>query len=71
MPGAADTHSARRLVVNADDFGFSEGINRGILEAFDAGSLRSTSIMVGAPAFDDAVRRAHAAGPRLGVGLHL
>ena len=59
-----------RLVINADDFGLSEGINRGIMEAFYAGALRSTSIMVGMPGFRDAVRRAKAAGDELGVGLH-
>jgi predicted glycoside hydrolase/deacetylase ChbG (UPF0249 family) len=59
-----------RLVINADDFGLSEGINRGIMEAFHAGALRSTSIMVGMPAFRSAVRYAQAAGDALGVGLH-
>jgi predicted glycoside hydrolase/deacetylase ChbG (UPF0249 family) len=76
LAGYSSTHAAvvttdeTRLIINADDFGLSEGINRGILEAFDAGALRSTSIMVGAPAFEDAVRGACAAGHRLGVGLH-
>lgn len=59
-----------RLIINADDFGLSQGITRGILDAFDAGALRSTSIMVGAPAFEEAARGACAAGHRLGVGLH-
>lgn len=48
----------------------SEGINRGILEAFEAGALCSASIMVGMPAFEDAVRTAGVAGGRLGIGLH-
>jgi predicted glycoside hydrolase/deacetylase ChbG (UPF0249 family) len=55
--------------VNADDFGLSEGINRGIIEAFTAGALSSTSVMVGMPAFDDAVHLAHSVSS-LGVGLH-
>ena len=59
-----------RLIVNADDFGLSEGINRGIMEAVAAGVLRSTSIMVGMPAFADAVRHAGAVGNELGIGLH-
>ena len=59
----------RRLVINADDFGLSEGVNRGILEAHDAGSVTSTSLLVNLPAFQDAVLRAGRA-PRLGVGLH-
>jgi hypothetical protein len=66
----AATTEARRLIINADDFGLSEGINRGILEAFDAGALRSTSIMVAMPAFAEAARAARMAGTRLGVGLH-
>jgi hopanoid biosynthesis associated protein HpnK len=60
----------RTLVVNADDFGLSEQINRGIESAFDRGILRSTSIMPNGNAFDDAVRIA-AATRGLGVGIHL
>ena len=74
MPGVDATTEVRQLVINADDFGFSEGINRGIMEAFYAGALRSTSVMVGMPAFADAVRRLRASGGTngevLGVGLH-
>ena len=60
----------RRLVVNADDFGLSASVNRGIMEAHAAGTVSSTSLLVNAPGFEDAVRAAHAA-PTLGVGLHL
>ena len=66
----AITNSIPRLIINADDFGLSEGINRGIMEAVAAGVVRSTSIMVNMPAFTDAVRRAAAARNELGVGLH-
>jgi predicted glycoside hydrolase/deacetylase ChbG (UPF0249 family) len=59
------------LIINADDFGMSEGINTGIIEAFSAGALTSTTIMVGMPAFEDAARRARSIGEKLGVGLHL
>jgi chitin disaccharide deacetylase len=62
---------AATLIINADDFGLSEGINRGIMELYDAGALKSTSIMVGMPAFEDAVCRARAVGDGIGVGLHL
>lgn len=44
-------------------------MNRGIIEAHEAGSVTSTSLMANAPAFVDAIARAHRA-PRLGVGLH-
>ena len=66
----ASTSDVPRLIINADDFGLSEGINRGIMEAVAAGVLRSTSIMVGMPAFSGAVRCARAAGQALGIGLH-
>ena len=66
----AATTDARTLIINADDFGLSEGINRGIVESFIAGALRSTSIMVGMPAFEDAVQHSRIAGDSLGVGLH-
>lgn len=62
--------TARRLVVNADDFGLSEGVNRGILEAHAAGAVSSASLLVNTPGFAAAARAARDA-PRLGVGLHL
>ena len=71
MHDVADTTDIRWLVVNADDFGFTTDINRGIMKAFTAGGLRSASIMVNMPGFDDAVRHARVAGNALGVGLHL
>ena len=37
--------AARYLIVNADDFGFAEGINRGIVEAHERGVVTSTSLM--------------------------
>ena len=58
------------LVVNADDFGLSSGINRGIESALHRGILRSASLMPNGAAFDDAVRIAQA-NPGLGVGIHL
>jgi len=58
-----------RLVINADDFGLSLGVNRGILAAHAAGTVTSTSIMTNLPAFEDAVQGARSA-PNLGIGLH-
>ena len=66
----ADTPDAPRLIVNADDFGFSEGVTQGIIEAHAAGSVTSTSIMANGIAWQVAVARARAART-LGVGLHL
>ncbi|MFI5279538.1 MAG: carbohydrate deacetylase [Gemmatimonadales bacterium] len=68
--GAGPAASGRRLVVNADDLGLSILVNEGIEEAVRAGAVTSASLMVNTPGFDDAVRRAHALGPKLGVGLH-
>ena len=62
---------SRFLVINADDFGFAPGVNRGIVEAHEAGTLSSASMLVNAPAFAEAASLAHERVPRLGVGLHL
>jgi predicted glycoside hydrolase/deacetylase ChbG (UPF0249 family) len=58
------------LIVNADDFGASRGINQGILELHRSGVLTSTSLMIDSPAAADAVERA-LREPALGVGLHV
>jgi chitin disaccharide deacetylase len=58
-----------RLIVNADDLGYTDGVTRGILEAHVRGVVTSASLMVDAPAAQQAVRLARGA-PRLAVGLH-
>ena len=58
------------LIVHADDFGLSEAVNHGILDAHSNGVLTSTSIMAGAEAFDHAVGLS-LASPSLDVGVHL
>src|ERR1019366_4444163 len=63
-------HTRRRLIVNADDFGFTPAVTDGILEAHAAGAVTSTSMMVHGAGWDDGVRRARAT-PTLDVGLHL
>jgi len=60
----------KRLIVNADDFGFTRGVNTGILRAFQSGILTSATLMANGDAFDEAVAMALAA-PGLGVGCHL
>jgi chitin disaccharide deacetylase len=59
----------RRLIVNADDFGASEGINRGIVECHERGILTSTSLMVTGAAVGQAIELARA-HPDLAIGLH-
>jgi predicted glycoside hydrolase/deacetylase ChbG (UPF0249 family) len=59
-----------RLILNADDFGLTHGINRAIAELHAAGCLTSATLMASGPAFNDAVRIAQA-HPNLGVGCHI
>lgn len=61
----------RRLVINADDFGLTSGVNRGILEAHAAGSVSSTSALVNMPGWGDALEWFGKRSASLGVGLHL
>jgi predicted glycoside hydrolase/deacetylase ChbG (UPF0249 family) len=61
---------SRRLIVNADDFGFTPDVNLGILEAHRTGILTATTLMANGDAFDDAVRIARATAT-LDVGCHL
>ena len=60
----------RRLIVNADDFGLTSGVNRAILEAHRSGILTSATLMANSPAFDEAVRIARES-PQLSVGCHI
>jgi predicted glycoside hydrolase/deacetylase ChbG (UPF0249 family) len=60
----------RKLVVNADDFGFTRDVNRGIVEAHRHGILTSTTLMATGAAFDDAVGLARE-NPALDIGVHL
>lgn len=57
------------LIINADDFGLTPGVNRGILDCHLAGSVTSTTLMVNMPGTADAVNMARL-HPNLGVGLH-
>jgi len=59
----------KRLIVNADDFGFTAGISRGILEAHQRGIVTSTSLMVDRPGAADGAEIARRT-PSLSVGLH-
>ena len=60
----------RYLIVNADDFGASRGINRGIVEAHRHGILTSASLLVNTPWSEEAALLSRAL-PDLSVGLHL
>ena len=60
----------KRLIINADDFGYDEGVVRGIADLHAAGRLTSTSCMTNMPAWPQAAAylREH---PDLGAGVHL
>jgi hopanoid biosynthesis associated protein HpnK len=62
--------SRSRLIVTGDDFGLALPVNEAIEAAHRHGVLSAASLMVGAPAAADAIRRAHAL-PGLAVGLYL
>lgn len=60
----------KNLIVNADDLGWTEGVNRGIAEAHRKGLVTSTSLLANGRAFASALDIARA-NPELGVGVHL
>ena len=58
------------VIFNADDFGYSTGIDRGIIDAHERGVVTSATLIVNAPATEDAVALARS-HPQLAVGLHV
>jgi hopanoid biosynthesis associated protein HpnK len=60
----------RRLIVNADDFGYTAGVNRAIVESHTGGVVTSSTLMANGDAFADAVRSA-ATLPKLSIGCHV
>jgi predicted glycoside hydrolase/deacetylase ChbG (UPF0249 family) len=61
---------AARLIINADDFGLTTGVNRAIAELHQAKAVTSATLMATGAAFEDAVAIAHD-HPTLGVGCHI
>ncbi len=60
----------KNLIVNADDLGWTEGVNRGIADAFRNGIVTSTSMLANGAAFAGGLEIAQQA-PGLGLGVHL
>ncbi len=60
----------RRLIVNADDFGYTSGVNRAIVEAHSRGVVTSSTLMANGAAFADAVQLSKTV-PELSVGCHV
>ena len=69
-----DTAPLRRIWLCADDYGLSEGVNRGIRDLIERGRLNATSVMVVGPAISRyevaALKTVAAASPRCAIGLH-
>jgi predicted glycoside hydrolase/deacetylase ChbG (UPF0249 family) len=61
---------APRLIINADDFGLTPGVNCAIAELHQARVLTSATLMATGAAFEDAIAITHA-NPTLGVGCHI
>jgi hopanoid biosynthesis associated protein HpnK len=60
----------RCLIINADDFGLTSGVNQAIVEGNQHGTITSTTLMATGAAFDDAVELARSC-PSLSVGCHV
>jgi hopanoid biosynthesis associated protein HpnK len=60
----------RRLIVNADDFGLTRGVNRAIIESHRDGIVTSSTLMANGQAFEDAIVHAKSAS-RLSIGCHV
>jgi hopanoid biosynthesis associated protein HpnK len=60
----------RKIIINADDFGLCDGVNRAVVQAHTQGILTSATIMANMPAALRAVELARQI-PTLGVGVHL
>lgn len=60
----------KKLINNADDFGYSRAVNYGIADSYNNGVLTSTTLMPAMPGFNHAVELAKK-NPGLGIGVHL
>lgn len=61
----------RGLIVNADDYGLTRGVSRGIREAHQHGIVSSTTAMMNMPGVEEDLHIAMIETPRLGLGVHL
>ena len=60
----------KKLIINADDFGYSRAVTYGILDSYKTGILTSTTMMMNTEATEHAAETAKE-NPELGVGVHL
>jgi predicted glycoside hydrolase/deacetylase ChbG (UPF0249 family) len=61
---------SRDLIVNADEFGLTEGVNHGIVKVHQQGIVSSTTMVANEYAFEHAVQLSHSV-PDLAIGVHL
>lgn len=61
----------KKFILNADDFGMSSAYNRAVLEGYEFGILKSTSLTANGEAFEEACTKVIPSCPDLGVGIHL
>ncbi len=61
----------KRLIINADDFGLTPGVTRGILDAHLNGVVTSTSAMMNSAHIAESLAAANRDAPYLGIGVHL
>lgn len=61
----------KRLIVNADDYGISKGVNRGVIEGHLSGIITSSSVMTNMPFARAGLSKARLEAPDLGLGLHV
>jgi len=61
----------KKFILNADDFGMSNAVNRAVQEAYEYDFLKSVSLVPNGAAFDEAVDTILPKCPNLGVGIHL
>jgi len=61
----------KKLIINADDFGYTPGVSLGIIEAHNKGIVTSTTALAVSPHFMEAMEQARLLAPRLAIGVHL
>src|SRR4030043_1128708 len=60
----------KRIIITADDLGIDKNINKGIIESFNNGLLKSTALLMNAPETDEGIQLARQ-NPGLETGIHL
>ncbi len=71
QPSKKAVSGPRYLIINADDFGMSDGVTEGIIHAWQDGVVTNTSALINLDGAPKRIARAHAEYPDLPIGLHL